>query len=230
MERNGYSSIRTPIAWNSIVPPSINDIQPGGTYQQGIIQYGPLEIDVYVPPTVWYYPTSLSHHPRYQKSAQASIVPSGSYVADYWYGEDVGNVGQDPVLAGSWTRVHTRQNTQLPNAKEGLVGFFAGLGDAPESLPPGVETEQFAVTGRSFSPPVTGAELGGDLAVTTAYALNSALAMGHENTFVIQRNHHGQFRIIIVTNVIKSPSYQYYANAGRPVPIVWGPETMSRWP
>ena len=200
--------------WYFISVPSIYSISAGGRYGYGQIMYGNRMVDIYVPPRTWVYPNSQSH-PLYDPD-ETVMVPQYSFVADYWGGE--GNIDSegDPT----WWVVDVRTNTQLPSVEEAAVGAYQGMNSLPEDLP----TEGEA----------TRAEMWAGIVPTGIAGVTGALGAGRTNTYVLQTNEHGDYRMIILTTQISDQvqngtnAQQHYASYDGlyQYPATWGPDRL----
>lgn len=170
-------------------------------------------LSVYVPPRVWYFPGGQKNYPRY-RADRLVVVPGGSFVADYWFGEDTPGVctgQQDPVMPGSWGTVGIKHDTQLPDLLSGAAGVGIGLSNSPEDLP--------------LDPHAARAEVKANAGAAGLYALAGALQAGTQNTFVLQRNASGEYRLILIARSMDSGQDNYWGYRMR-VPVLWGPETI----
>ena len=170
-------------------------------------------LSVYVPPRVWYFPGGQKNYPRY-RADRLVIVPGGSFVADYWFGEDTPGVctgQQDPVMPGSWQIVNAESSSQLPDYNAAIAGVGIGLSNSPEDLP--------------LDPHAARAEVKANAGAAGLYALAGALQAGTQNTFVLQRNASGEYRLILIARSMDSGQENYWGYRMR-VPVLWGPETI----
>jgi hypothetical protein len=103
-------------------------------------------------------------------------------VADYWGGEGKVDSQGLPV----WRTVYTQNGVQGPNFWDGLVGLYRGAGAFDgEGLPLAPDAPRAEVTGEGVS-----SLLGGIAGVAGA---------GRHNTFILQTNGQGDYRMIILT-------------------------------
>ncbi len=191
--------------------PTIRDILPGGAYGMGQILYGGIMLSIYRPPTVRVFTGQDTIRPIVGLWFGASIS-GGSQIVDDWFG-DLCPSGTC-TRPGTWGNVDIRISTQIPNVWEFVTGFAIGLGQSPESLPPGPDT--------------TRAEMRGDLRATVLYGFNAAGQEGRLNMFVLQQDAQDHLRLIILTRQFSDNRANYVtANGLYPVGVM--PVCVQGW-
>ena len=186
-------------SWNYI-------IEPGGVYGNGVIRYGARRFPIYLPPRAWYYPGS-NRHPRYDPNDQSpKLLPSGSYVADFWYGEETGY--QESLVLGTWRITHTANVLRPPSIGEGIAGYVTGINNAPDDLPP-----------EYGAPPI---EIQTNALTIGLFGINGMLQAVNVAHFYLQQNDTGSHRVIVVIEPTTG-GQAYYVVHGGLVPVMHGP-------
>ena len=174
-------------------------VVPGGKYHHGLFAWGDLLLDIYVPPTVWFFPNSPGYHPIY-RATTTSYVPTGSYRSEYSGGDDWPGVCpaklQDPVIPGTWRTALQYTAEQMPRADQAFFGFFGSMNNGLESDPPSWDEPRAA--------------RGVDALQMLAYGSQGALnSFRYDNRFNLQVNAAGELRVIIMQRQYEAEQWFY---------------------
>jgi len=171
---------------------------PGGKYQAGQLRWGESLIDIYVPPTVWFFPSNPGYHPI--DHGETVYVPAGSYRSEYYGGDDWPGVCparlQDPVIPGTWQTARQYTTEQMPLVDQVIQGFFGSMNNGPESDPP------------QWGEPIQAR--GVDALQMFAYGSQGALnSFRYENRFVLQVSATDELRVIIMQRGFEAKQWFY---------------------
>lgn len=199
-------------------PPALASITPGGSFGEGAINWGGQQVSVYHPPSVYAYADgSYSRGSR----CRGQVCLDSFTIGDYWWGEDWGNTCVSafqrqisPITRGTWEPVHTTTVTAHAfngrfSTREFFAGVAAGRQFEAESLPP--TAEEIGTRAGQVAGAVDALNLIGG-------ALQGLATMTHDDSYYLQRNNAGAYRVIIIS-VYEAYGHPYYVTASGRYPV-----------
>ena len=215
-DRNTRVLIPRPF-WKS-APPPVSYIVPGGEYGDGMITWGGEVVPVYHPPSIRAYADGV--YSRGSRCISGTACLDTSFVTgDYWWGNDYGNTCVSAVMReygaivrGSWELAYTvtidatALNGRL-SFDEYMAGAASGTLYQADSLP-----SPFGEMGT----PSGRISAGVDALNITAGALKGIADAAHTDSYHLQRNSAGVYRVIIVAAYgLEQKRYYITASRGR---------------
>ena len=206
-------------------PPAPASIAPGGIYGEGAINWGGQQVSVYHPPSIYAYADGT--YLRGSRCRRGQVCLDSFTIGDYWWGEDWGNSCLhpfqrqiSPITQGTWKLLHTTSATAHAfNGRLSLNEYAAGIASGGrfevESLPPTAEeigTRAGQVAGAADALNVVGG------------ALQGLATMTHDDSYYLQRNSAGAYRVIIISIYDVEGRPYYVTTSGRyPVGLILPP-------